>query len=280
MVEKELIKSSFSESLIEKNRLFTILNDKVLASKYFESDLYQQLLGYTDKYVQYHNLSLKEVKKAYLSFIKEYNKDVRIFDETNKYPLEITEDRQAPSRIDYNIILLLSTFLNPHRFRIMQLIKEKNLAAEKGLFIGCGPGLEIDLTLDKVAEIVAYDLTLDEFLIDHYAKNIEFRNEFFNGEGTEKYDSIFLIEILEHLKDPFKLLANCKKVMKKSSRIYLTTATNIPQFDHLYNFESDHSHFNKMVTEMGFKIDFSEDIFHSFITKGADSKNKFYILSI
>jgi len=275
MIDKEIIETSFSEELINKNRLFTILNDKLLASKYFEPVLYQELLSYTDKYVDYHNLSLKEVKKAYLKFIKEYNKDVRIFGETNKYPLELTEDRQAPSRIDYNIILLLSTFLNPHRFRIMQLIKEKNLPAKKGLFIGCGPGLEIDLTLNKVEEVVAYDLTLDDFLGNYYGQNVQFRNEFFDGQGTERYDSI-----LEHLKEPFQLLENCKKVLKKTGQIYLTTATNIPQFDHLYNFEPDHSHFNKMVTEMGFKIDFSENIFHSFITKGAESKNKFYILSI
>lgn len=272
---------SFSEDLIANKRLFTVLNDQLKYNAIFDDELYQELIQYTDEFISFYNLSDKQVIKAYLSYIKSYNKDARVFEETNKYPLEITPDRAEPSRVDYSIILLLSTFLTVHRFRIMQLIKDKTVASEKGLFIGVGPGLEIELVKKKFKEIVAYDLSLDNFLTHYYQeKEIIFRNEFFVGTGGPQYDSIYLIELLEHLSEPYQLLAHCKQVLRPNGKIYLTTATNIPQFDHLYNFEPDHITFNKIVTDLGFKIEYEEDIPHAFITKGIGSKNKFYILGI
>ncbi len=279
-METIIKKDSFCLELIAKKRLFTILNDQVQASRFFDESLHQALIDYTDKYIQYHNLEAKVVTKHYLSYIKSYNKDVRAFEETGKYPLAIDPERAAPDRIAYDTILLFSTFMTPHRFRIMQLIKEKSFAADKGLIIGCGPGLEIDLIQNKVKEAVAYDLSIAPFLPDFFQEKVVFKNEFFDGSGTEKYDSIYLIELLEHLSDPFELLENCKKVLATKGKIFLTTATDIPQFDHLYNFAADHKHFDKTILEMGFQIDYAEDIVHEAITKDVGAMNKFYILSL
>ena len=212
-------KKSFCTELIESYRLFTILSEKLELSEHFDSELYKELEQFINQYIDYHTLDQKTVKNAYLSYIKSYNKDVRAFIDSGKFPLEINPDREAPSRIDYNIILLLSTILTPHRFRIMQIIKQNLSSSQKGLFIGCGPGLEIQLTLDLIKEINAYDLTLDPFLENHFDQ-VNFHKEYFDGTNSDGYDCIFLIEILEHLSNPYDLLENCCKVLDQNGKIF------------------------------------------------------------
>jgi len=269
--------NSLCEQIINENRLFLILNEKLLASKFFEVILYKRIIDFIDSYLGFHKLTPKEATKHYLDFIKSYNKDVRHFAKTKQYPLEVDDQRQAPSRIAYNIVLLFSTIFNAHRFRIMQIIDSNTIQGDNALFIGCGPGLEIDLVRNKTKNLLAYDLTLDDAL-GELLPDVHFKNEFFDGSNAERFDNIYLIEILEHLEDPFILLQNCKKVLGKNGLIYLTTATDIPQFDHLYNFPSDHVQFDQKIKEMGFEIQFEEDIHHDSMTVDVMAKNKFYIL--
>jgi len=268
---------SFCAELIEENRLFTILSEKLGFSEHYDAKLYAELEQFINDYIAFHSLEKDEVKKAYVKYIKAYNKDVRAFNHSGKFPLELNPNREAPNRIDYNIILLLSTILTPHRFRIMQIIKQNLDASKKGLFIGCGPGLEIQLTQDKIDVINAYDLTLDSFLDQHFDK-VNFYKEYFDGTNSDGYDCIFLIEILEHLSDPYMLLEICNNVLTANGKIFLTTATNIPQFDHLYNFPVDHIQFDNKLKELGLKIILAEDIIHPVMTTGSNAQNKFYIV--
>ena len=273
------IKYSPSSDLIASNRLFSILSDQVKDAEFYDVNFYKTLTHYLDKYISYHELDAKSVAKFYLSYIKDYNKDARLFDETGKYPLELNPERGEPSRTAYSIILLLSTLLTAHRFRIMQLIKDKTPSCESGLFIGCGPGLEIELVKASIKNLHAFDLTIDPFLSENFQSEVLFKNEYFDGSGSERYNQIYLIELLEHLDDPYELLKNCKKVLSSGGQLFLTTATNIPQFDHLYHFPSDHKAFDQKVDELGFKVLYSEEIIHAYMTKSLGSMNKFYILT-
>lgn len=275
----ETTENQFCKELIKGNRLFTILSEKLTYSNHYDSVLYGELIKYINHYIGFHSLSKEEVATSYLKYIKQYNKDVRNFSVTNKYPLFLEKKVTHPSRIDYSVVLLLSTIFTEHRFRIMQLIKNVTRVSLNGLFIGIGPGLELFLLQSKIKNVTAFDLTLDDFLFDFYdSSKFSFKNEYFDGTGKERYDSIFLIELLEHIKDPYELLMNCVNVLSPGGRIYLTTATNIPQFDHLYNFSAAHINFEDKVKELGLTIEFMEDIPHGFITKGVDSKNRYYIL--
>jgi len=266
-------------SLLAQNRLFSILQEQVYQSSFYDEILYQQLADYTDKYIHYHQLSSKSVTQYYLNYIREYNQDVRQFEATQQYPLAINANRKAPERVAYDIVLLLSTLLTKHRFRIMQLLNDKSKGGARGLVVGCGSGLELALLADQFQQIVAYDLAMASFLPTFFNKKIQLRKVNFEGRGKQKYDYIYLIEILEHLDNPYQLLAKCQKVLKSNGKIYLTTATNIPQFDHRFNFEEDHRSFENHLKKMGFKVEFSEVIEHEYITKSIQSMNKFYILS-
>ena len=267
------------EKMIAENRLLEMLQDEVKNASFFDEVLYQKISEYTEAYISAEGKEQVSPDKAYFGFIRSYNKDMKAFVETGKYPLEINPEREALNRFEYNIILFFSCLFTPHRFRIMQLIENKSLDVENGLFIGCGPGLEIELVKSKLKNLHAYDLTMDDFLFGKHP-NVTFKQEYFDGKNSaQKYEAIYLIELLEHLDEPYQLLEICKTALADNGKIYLTTATNIPQFDHLYNFESDHSDFEKQIADLGFKIELMEDIPHGSITVNVGAKNRFYIVS-
>jgi len=265
--------------LLQSNRLFSILSDKVRDSIHYDENLYDRLVFYTESYARIAGIDNDGAAKTYGEFISNYNKDVKLFLETNKYPIELNKKIDAIDRVKYSVILLLSTLLSPHRFRIMQLIDSNTLKHHKSvLSIGCGPALDIELIRDRADNIMAYDVELDSVAVQLQPKT-KFSSDYFNGVSERNFDGIFLIEILEHLEDPFELLQDCKKVINVGGRIYLTTATNIPQFDHVFKFEVDHSDFEAKVVDMGFVILFKEEILHDYLTLDANARNTFYILT-
>lgn len=266
------------DQIIEGNRLFKVLLDRVVESPFYEEDLFSKVKSYTSDYLEANKENDVSPEKAYFKFIKSYNKDMKKFAETLKYPLELDPERKAPSRFEYDVILLFSCLFAAHRFRIMQLIDNQSECIDNGLFIGCGPGLEIELVKSKIKNLVAYDFSLDKFPVKKHPEAV-FKEEYFDGKNSdEKYDAIYLIELLEHLEKPYELLNNCKRALSENGKIFLTTATNIPQFDHLYNFESSHDDFENQVINLGYKISFMEDIPHDSITLDIKAKNRFYVL--
>lgn len=267
------------EELLAANRLLRILHKRLKKESFFEEPLMQQIIAYTNTYLSIHSKQNPGPSEVYGQFMEAYHKDMINFAETGKYPLQIDEHRPMLSRYAYNIILLFSCLFTPHRFRIMQLIQDTAEVAKNGLFIGCGPGLEFALVKSKIDHLEAYDLKIDAFLITTHP-DIQFKEAYFDGKGADLiYDSIYLIELLEHLDQPYLLLEQCKGVLSDKGKIYLTTATNIPQFDHLYNFEPAHEDFEKRVQDLGLKVQLMEDIPHQAVTLDIQAKNRFYILS-
>ena len=88
-----------------------------------------------------------------------------------------------------------------------------------------------------------------------------------------------LIEILEHLEDPDTLLADTAKALRPGGQLYLTTATNIPQFDHLYNYPEDHTGFERQLSNLGLKIDAVEILAHRYMDIEIGAKNHVYALT-
>lgn len=62
--------------------------------------------------------------------------------------------------------------------------------------------------------------------------------DFFEFTTKEKFDGIVISEVLEHVENPKDFLKQVKKVSKKDTFIYLSTAINSPYPDHLYHFHN------------------------------------------
>ena len=266
---------SFLDQLIESSRLLTVLHDN-LDEVIKKNKLYNEVSSYLEKYTAYNNISPEKAEEIYTNYITHYNKHCKNFCKTLKYPTESGITNYSISREEYDIVLLLSVLFTPHRFRIMQLLHD-GPEAEKALFIGLGPGLEMFITKEKFKEIHAYDLSVNKFLFSEFPK-VHLNIELYTGQNENYFDSIYLIELLEHLEDPYDLLKVCYNSLKKGGKVMLTTATDIPQFDHLYNFPKDHIDFEERIKLLGFKINFKEMVSHNYLTMELKPFNHYYII--
>ncbi len=261
------------QELFSQNRLFSILYDALAGEVGAAHPLLRELMDYVDVYARLNRVSVAAAEAAYLKFIGAYRKDVLEFMRTGRYP---TGGREI-GRVEYDLALLLSTVLTKPRFRIMQLLTERALAADRSLFVGVGSGVELHLLRHRLKSAEAFDLRINP-LLREWMPAVAFREEEFTA-GKGHYGQIFLIEILEHLDDPLQLVSQCGQSLQAGGQIHLTTATNIPQFDHRHNFPENHVVFEKWLQTHGFDIVGREDIRHPPAPKDIGSMNTYYIVS-
>ena len=213
----------------QQSRLRRSLSEK-------DKALYRYIDLYLEEYCKFYGLSLQYVQEVHEQFVRQYQFDLLNFSECQKYPLQLNGKKWEGGRIEYDIILILSFLLEKHRFRMASWVAEQ-LHEDDVLCIGIGPGVELGIIskLHKTSrrKVVGYDLTVSDFVRSRYGSSV--RQEYFNT-GAIRYQAIVLIEILEHLADPESLISLVADSLKPNGRLFLTTAINIPQFDHLYNF--------------------------------------------
>ena len=260
---------------ISKNdkRIFYIHHFFYNSLNHDQKKLYKKIDNFLKLYSKFNYLNKNKIVKEYFEFIDNYIIDCKNFNKTEKYPYQINK-RKKIKRISYELALIISCLLTPQRFSIMEEIyKLKKL--KKTLFIGAGTGLEIYLIKDKLKDFIVYDISSSKFIYEIVEKK-KFKKKLYNFSET-KFDTIFTIEFLEHLKKPYKFLKQIYLSMKINSQLICTTAKNIPQFDHLYNFKSSID-FEKKVKKIGFKIIYSNKINHQYDMRNIKSNNVFYIL--
>jgi len=265
----------FLRKLLENSRLLSVLHDN-LSDDIKTSKQYNSIAEYLEQYAFFNNISAETAIEFYTNYITIYNKHCKQFIKSAKYPVQNGFNNISIAREEYDIVLLFSVLFTPHRFRIMQLLQSQETKG-RALFIGLGPGLEIMLMKDKYSEISAYDLSVNKFLFSQFP-NISLNTELYVGQRKDYFDAIFLIELLEHLEDPYSLLKICNESLKTGGRIFLTTATDIPQFDHLYNFTKDHKNFENELKKMNFTIFYQEQIPHNYLTLDIKPYNHFYVI--
>ena len=267
---------TFLKQLLDQSRVLTILYDN-LSPEIKTSALYRDTTDYLESYAAFNHITAAETIAVYTSYITAYNKHAKLFAKSGKYPAALDINDFSLTRQQYDMVLSLSVLFTAHRFRIMQLLAEKATPLDKALYIGLGSGLEIELTTKAYSEIHGYDLSVNPFLHTRF-KNAHFNAELYTGQFKAYFDAIYLIELLEHLEEPYSLLKTCYAALKKGGSIFLTTATDIPQFDHLYNFPLNHSEFESMISAMGFSVDYKELIPHHYLSLEIQPCNHFYIL--
>jgi SAM-dependent methyltransferase len=239
--------------------------------------LYNFTAAYLEEYAAFNNITAADAVDTYTAYITKYNRHCKEFLKTGRYPLANGDTSFSVTREAYDVVLMLSILFTPHRYRIMQLLQQKSEPAAAALYIGLGSGLEIALTDDKYKEAVGYDLSVNDFLFTKFAAH-QLNIELYTGQKENYFDAVYLIELLEHLDDPFALLKVCHGSLKKGGKIYLTTATNIPQFDHLYNFPEDHTGFEQQLQQLGFTVVYKEAIQHHYLSIDLTPFNHFYII--
>ena len=64
------------------------------------------------------------------------------------------------------------------------------------------------------------------------------QKDFFDFTSDDKFDAIIMGEVLEHVENPTMFLDKIYDVAKEDAFIYITTAINAPQPDHIYHFKT------------------------------------------
>ncbi|MES2330067.1 MAG: methyltransferase domain-containing protein [Bacteroidota bacterium] len=267
--------SAFREQLLQESRLLTVLYDN-LAESIKADVVYRVVDRFLQKYTAFNHIDTEAAIQVYTNYIGAYNKHCKQFSKTGKYPWENGDNSFEITREGYDVILLMSILFTSHRFRLMQLVANADTSG-KALFIGLGSGIEILLTEKKHSERHGYDITVSKFLYSEFP-DVLFKTKLYTGQQEDYFDTIYMIELLEHVVDPFALLTTCSSSLKKGARIVFTTATDMPQFDHLYNFNPDHSVLDKAIVEMGCEIIYKEKISHSYMAMNLTPCNHFYLI--
>ncbi len=260
------------DAIIGRNRRFQLLVEEKMRGV-AQTPLLAAVKAYIDAYVGHNDLDENTVWTSYERFLTRYLSDIQQFLATGGYP----SPSPAPvrfSRIEYDLALMLSVVCAYHRYRIMELLVER-AGLGQGLVIGCGSGLELELIKGRHRGLTAYDLALNPFCRRAHP-TVSFHEREFRDDPA-RYDAVYLIELLEHLEQPFELLAKAARNLAPGGRILLTTASNVPQFDHRFNFEG--VDFRGRVAELGLAVEFGERIPHGGKKPALRASNDFYVLT-
>lgn len=236
--------------------------------------LFDAIDDYLGHYCTYARVGPIEVAQMYMDFSERYMAHVKEFLETGLYPMD-SENASAISRIEYDVFLLCSPLLTTHRFKLMELVNTLPVAGDRCAIIGAGAGLEMMLLNKRYTYKCAYDLEISDF-VGEFHQDWKLHEKPFEAFSDE-FDAIFAVELLEHLEDPQVLLGQMHGALKKGGECHVTTAKNVPQFDHLFNFTSSRE-FEESVEAMGFSITRSKVVAHDYLFTEIDANNVYYTL--
>ncbi len=230
---------------------------------------------FLEGYCAFNNISQEAALASYTTTIRRYANDIRTYIKDGKYPLEIDPTQPMLSRSDYDLFLMLTILVTQHRCAIMEELL-KFPATGKALVIGVGSGVELGF-IDPPDGSDAYDL-----YINPYARSAfpgwQFREEFYRPSADNLYSSMYAIELLEHLDDPYAFLADCRNSLVAGGRLVVTTATNVPQFDHRYNFISSEE-FVRHASDLGLTLEHKRVIPHAYARTEIGARNDFYVFT-
>jgi 2-polyprenyl-3-methyl-5-hydroxy-6-metoxy-1,4-benzoquinol methylase len=254
-------------------RLFEILYEDV---NFYDEDVHHILLNYINKYIKFKNISKQEFNFHYENFLKQYSKDIKAYLTSNIYPAVQNGITYNITRVEYDVTLLLSTILTQHRYDIMSEIYKQLNPNSNALVIGSGIGIELELIKESYKKIAAYDVEIDEFC-NYSHVNVNFNENEFRGHSNIEYNDIYIIELLEHIPKPYDLIAKAQRRLTINGRILITLAVNIPQFDHIINFDN-FDNFLKNIKKMNLYIEYKKEIKHKSIVSDLQSSSNIFIV--
>jgi len=251
--------------------------DNIINSNDCDVEMVCQIENFFIDYINYYKMNAADIIERYNNFLNRYKFDLINFISSGEYPYEIKDNNYSIDRKTYDIALMISTINNQHRYKIMDLLKRSSeVISGRVLIVGLGSGLEIDFFDDKNIILDAYDMNVSDFIFQKYQNRHNIIQDEFRGTNN-KYDAIFAVELLEHLYEPYTFIKLCKKSLNENGLLFTTTATNLPQFDHVFNFKDD-KYFLDQIKKSKFSIIKKFEIPHDIRSDRIDIRNTWYTL--
>jgi hypothetical protein len=263
------------ESISKNDRLIGVLH-RVLLKKIpnEQRSIQRKVDQFLEKYCTYAHFSSSEVASIVNRFQLRYSEDMKVFSDTGKYPHELNVEEFQLSREEYDVVLICSILTAKHRHKIISMIDAVELKGQSVAVIGVGSGVELLFINTHGENIDAYDLSISKFAKFFFGK-VNFHEKKFEF-SKNRYDTIFAIEILEHLENPIALLKDIYCSLNDKGKCIFTVTTNVPQFDHLYDFNI--KNFVIELKLMGFEILECTTILHDLNFNKIKASNTFFIV--
>ena len=265
------------EEIFSKDRRLRISYNSVLNSGFANQRLFETIDRYLDDFARFNALTTTEILSRHDAFVRSYLIHLQDFVDTGKYPYELGKGVNL-ERIDYDICLILSAAITVYRHRILSnLLEYCRRANGNMLIIGLGSGIELEMLAQfgKEIKIEAYDIRISNFVKDRF-KSLNIHEKEFTS-SKELYKNIIAVEILEHLSDPYAFISMCSACLESQGKFVVTTSTNVPHFDHLYNFTNEPEFENK-TRESGLLVTHKEIIKNDYFSKDINAMNTWYVL--
>jgi len=257
-IQKGPILQEFLDIVGEKN---------VFQSKYLENSLADitpeesaKLENLLNFYIQREQNSIKKIADKYLSHISSLVEEQRYFVEFGKYRFSTFKEvenyyKDSDYMSNYTVSLGLSTYLWHLHRELNRLFVNmcKSIVCtgcEKYLEIGPGHG-EYFVTAMQNTNFQQYtavdisktaiELTNDyvKYSFPDTDKRYEVIHEdIFKYQPKQLFDVIVMGEVLEHVENPNAFLHRIYQLASDNAKIFITTAINAPQIDHIYLFNN------------------------------------------
>lgn len=237
--------------------------------------LYAEVDAYLGEYLAGQGLSPRDAAVLYMEFAGRYQEDLKRFAKTGRYPAH-GGIPQSLDRATYDVFLLVSILTTSHRFRVMAETA-RVCREEPGpvLVFGAGVGLEVLLAEQAGGRVTAWDRELSPFVRRRFPDAALHTDDFFAAGVDGQYPLVLAVEVLEHFADPEAVLLSLIGAAAPGGAVAVTTARNVPQFDHLHNF-TDPPAFERRAVALGLDIEYKRVIPHDYRLMKVDADNVFY----
>lgn len=178
----------------------------------------------TSKILPYTEVSGKNKAYDYFSCC-DYIKQANFLDQKQLKALYSSGYSCYKRSFIHDVVNLYFTSLRTFKYR--EYIKEKDI-----LELGCGMGNFIAASMrysPNIAEGVEISKYACNFIKKKYKIHV-YNSDIESFKSNKKYDTIFLFQVIEHVKDPFKIINKCKSLLKKDGTIIIETP-NLNSFD-------------------------------------------------
>jgi len=209
-------------------------------------------------YMKREKCTFEEIVDKYLYKISFIMEEQRYFAEYDKYRFstfaEVENYYKDPSYMNsYTVGLGLSTYLwRVHRevSRFFRNYLNNSVLGGGYLEIGCGHGEYFVMAMQKTnykhytaIDISETSINLTRDYIKHSLpetnKNYEvIHKDVFDYHSHEKYAAVVMGEVLEHVENPPAFLQKIYQLAADDALIFISTAINAPDPDHIYLFRN------------------------------------------
>jgi hypothetical protein len=222
------------------------------------------ILTKLERFAAQHNQTLAEVLRLYADYLKQLLAEYHSFAQTGRYPHTAESELEQllgdeRFQINYLYILTLSTPLNRSRYEVFwhyrRMLKKYLKPANLLLEIGGGNCLDA-MCLSDYGRVEVYERNPRSLLwlaILGLQHKIDLRIADYKFADDQKYDFVAMIELLEHVSTPVAYLRGMHRVLKDEHYAYCTFAIRMPQFDHLYQFNSV-AECQKLLADSGLQV--------------------------